>query len=167
MKFRISEIPENKSVREVSYTIVEFSLQAYEHKDVSLLINFNKQPGTVLVDFEVRTEILLICDRSLDSFEYPAKASYKIIFKQGAVDQEDERQAIRPLNVSSNQIDISREVRDSLLLSIPIKKLHPRFLNEDGSETEFNAVFGDEPNSEDSNEVVDPRWDALKKLKNN
>jgi uncharacterized metal-binding protein YceD (DUF177 family) len=54
-------------------------------------------------------------------------------------------------------------VLDTLLVHLPVKKLHPRFLDEDGNPKEFVAEsFGEADEEEDA---IDPRWEALKDLK--
>jgi len=49
-------------------------------------------------------------------------------------------------------------------LSIPIKKLHPRFkAEEEDDESDVKIVY--RTSEEEENEHVDPRWEKLKKLK--
>jgi uncharacterized protein len=57
-------------------------------------------------------------------------------------------------------MSITDELRDSILLEIPIKKLHPRFYDEHGEPLPFTKQFGTSDVPEE-----DPRWDALKNLK--
>ncbi len=167
MKLRISEIPDDKSEREFSCTAGELNLEAFTEQDVRLKVRFNKLPDFIQLSFDAKAELRLMCDRSLEYFMYPVETTYSILFKPGIEPSEDEQQAIRPLVISSNEIDIGQEVRDSILLSIPIKKLHPRFVKDDGSPTEFTEVYGAEEEQDDEDEQpTDPRWDALKKLKN-
>jgi len=65
---------------------------------------------------------------------------------------------------SSKQIDLEQDVRDTILLNLPTKKLHPRYLDEDGNPKEvLNEQFGDIPDEDE--ETIDPRWEKLKDLK--
>ena len=80
------------------------------------------------------------CDRSLDYFLKPVDADYEIVFKVDVKEEtEDENGAVRRFNFSSNTLSIEEEVRDTILLQIPIKKLHPRFLDEEGNPKKFEA----------------------------
>ncbi|MCH8557862.1 MAG: DUF177 domain-containing protein [Balneolia bacterium] len=166
MKFRISDIPDSKSVRELTVSPSDFSLGDIEHDGIDLKVQFTKILNTLQVRYDAKTNLQLTCDRSLEKFSYPVDVNYVILFKPDVEDDESDNQAIRQLNVSSNIIDIEQEVRDSILLSIPIKKLHPRFIRDDGTQTEYTETFGhsEEPNSDEAS--TDPRWDALKQLKN-
>jgi uncharacterized metal-binding protein YceD (DUF177 family) len=49
-----------------------------------------------------------------------------------------------------------------IAVAIPIKKLHPRFRDEDGGDEAGKIVYRASTEGDSS---VDPRWDALKKLK--
>lgn len=167
MKFRISDILDSKSVRELAVHPSDFSLGDIKHDGVELKVQFNKILDTLQVRYNAKTNLQLICDRSLEKFSYTVDVNYEILFKPDVEDDESDNQAIRQLIVSSNIIDIEQEVRDSILLSIPIKKLHPRYLREDGTETEFTESFGQSEEPENNEAPTDPRWDALKQLKNN
>ncbi len=167
MKFKISDIQDSKSTRELTVSPAEFSLGDIEHDGINLRVHFTKILNTLQLKFEAKTNLQLICDRSLETFSYPVTSNYNILFKPDIEDDETDNQAIRQLNLSSNIIDIEKEVRDSILLSIPIKKLHPRFIREDGTETDYVATFGDSGEPENDEDSTDPRWDALKQLKNN
>ncbi|HRX00449.1 MAG TPA: YceD family protein, partial [Cyclobacteriaceae bacterium] len=49
-------------------------------------------------------------------------------------------------------------------LAIPMKKLHPRFQEEDETE-EGKMVYSSSTDEEQKEEEVNPMWDKLKKLK--
>jgi len=167
MKFRISDIPDSKSTRELTVSPEEFSIGDTQHDGIKLAVHFTKILNTLQVRFNAKTNLQLTCDRSLETFSHPVSVTYNILFKPDIEDDEGDDQAIRQLNLSSNIIDIEKEVRDSILLSIPIKKLHPRFVREDGTETDYAVTFGDSEEPDSDEEKTDPRWDALKQLKNN
>lgn len=167
MKFRISDIPDSKSSLDLSFDEHKFQLEGFRHDPVELHVEFIKMPNTIQLFFRASTTLMLTCDRSLEEFRYPVSVSYKVLYKPNAEPQEDEEQALRPLNTSSNTINIEEEVRDSLLLSLPIKKLHPRFLDTEGNEIPFFETFAEsDEDAPDENEPADERWDALRKLRN-
>lgn len=165
MKFRISDIPYGNSSRDLTIGEGDFDLESIHHKEVALAISFNRDRDMIRVRFKAGTVLELICDRSLETFDFPVNCEYEVLFKTGADVSEDEHCAIRPLNVPGNQIDIANEVRDSILLSIPIKKLHPKFIDSNNQPTEFIRIFG--TGSEEGDGAVPDRWEALKVLKDN
>ncbi len=157
--FKYDEIPHGKSRKELDPDPAEFDFDGLEVEQIHLKVDFMKNQQSTTVTFEVNAETQLVCDRSLDSFPKTLTGRYQVIFKVGTEFDEEADEAWRPLDISSNKIDISKEVRDTILLSVPVKKLHPRFYDENGEETPFEQSFPDEPR-------VDPRWETLKELKN-
>ncbi len=165
LTFRIQEISDGKSDKAVALNGEDLTLS----EDVSLeradvMIDFYKTDHFVQVKFSVQADVELICDRSLKPFVYQASGTYQILFEPDPVeDSETEKAAIRQIPADDLVIDMSEEVRDTILLDIPIRKVHPDFLDSDGRPAEFETkTFGPAPDDE---ERIDPRWEKLKKLK--
>ncbi len=160
--FKVSDIPDGESWETRSLEKGELDLGDYEFAGGELEVHFDRQEDTIRLFFTIRTQLTLICDRSLKPFLYDIDEDYEVIYRFGGNEDEYEdgvEAAIKPLAPHDNIIQIDQEVRDTVLLSIPAKKLHPRFLNEEGEPTDFQATFGGKSG--------DPRWEPLKSLKNN
>lgn len=158
--FKISDIPMGKSTQERFFSADDISLDVLPFQQGYLEIDFERLHASIKVDFLVEGSAQLVCDRSLESFEFPISKSYSVIFRvEHDQDEEDEFTASRKLDLNKNQIDLSDIVRETIMLEIPIKKLHPRYFDDDGNPTQFEVQFGDDQKSTD-----DSRWDALKKL---
>ena len=96
----------------------------------------------------------LICDRTLVTFDRSIKGEYSLLFSpKEEGESEDE---IRLISSTDEELDITDIVRDTLLLAIPARKIAPG-----ADEAEIPVAFG-APSDED----IDPRWEALKALKN-
>ena len=163
--FNLQELPEGKSERSVELLAEDLTLEA----EISFLgagidVKFYKTNHFVEVKFQVNANVSLICDRSLKSFNKELDGEYQIVFDPNTEEEsETEDGAIRQLTADDLQIDISKEVVDTIMLEIPIQKIHPDFYDEDGNPKEFETqTFG---SSGDDEEVIDPRWSELKKLK--
>jgi uncharacterized metal-binding protein YceD (DUF177 family) len=160
--FKISDIPEGKSSRTIVLGPGELELEYPQKGDITVDVHFERRPGSILVDFDTRAVFVLRCDRSLDNFDQEVVCNYRVLFKQNeVVEEDDEKMATRLLDISGNKMSITDELRDSILLEIPVKKLHPRFYDEHGEPLPFEKQFGPSGEPEE-----DPRWDALKQLKN-
>lgn len=157
--FKYDEIPFGTSRRQLEPDPEEFDFDGLKVEHIQLIVDFTKNQQSVTVFFTVDARAELICDRSLDAFTQNLNGTYQITFKIGVDPDEEADEAWRPLDISANKIEIGKEVRDTILLSVPVKKLHPRYYDEDGQEIPFEQSFPDEPR-------VDPRWDSLKDLKN-
>ncbi len=119
-----------------------------------------KMSETMMVlDFDLDMEVELICDRSLDLFQFPIKKQEELIVKFGEEDEELSEDLI-VIAEDTQMLDVAPYIHEYIGISIPMKKLHPRY---DGQDTP-PLVYQSEVDEEESTEVIDPRWDALKKL---
>ena len=158
LKFKINEIEEGESVQDVIVAAEELSLGVDSANEFHVHVEFNRSRNMIQARLLVEGELRLVCDRSLELFDYPVEADYTVIFKPDVEEEtEDDQMAVRRLNMPSNLIDITRDVRDTLLLTIPIRNLHPRFIDEDGEEIPFETPYASESET-------DPRWAALTSL---
>jgi uncharacterized metal-binding protein YceD (DUF177 family) len=157
--FRLNEVPEGASEREVSVPASELALGMASGDAFRVRIGFRRTHHMVEADLRVEGTLELICDRSLDPFQTAVDGRYTVLFKADTVeDVEDEQTAVRRLNISGNEVDLRRDVRDTILLSVPIRALHPRYRDADGNELPFESPASGEP-------ATDPRWEALNVLK--
>lgn len=167
LEFNIVEIPEGESNRELELSGDDLDLSPYEFQGGEIELEFYRTLHFIRVNFHVETDVELVCDRSLDEYTQPIAADYEVLFKVDVKEEKaDEEGAVRRFNFSSNTLSIHDEVRDTIMLNIPMQKLHPRFLDEDGVPQDFETKkFGDTGES-DEKKQIDPRWEELKKLKN-
>lgn len=165
-KFKIFEIPEGKSERVLQLTADKLELGEVSLKHGTLQIEFNRTQHFIQAKLTFDLIVQLICDRSLDTFDFQVNQNYDILFKEEKVEEQvDENGSIRNIDVAFKQIDIEQDVLDTILVSLPAKKLHPRFLDENGNPIELlNQKFG-ESKEDQEGDRIDPRWEALKDLK--
>ncbi len=165
LTFNLQEIPEGKSNRSITVSKGEVEF----NDDISLLgadveIQFYKTDHFIQVKFDVISQVQLVCDRSLKKFTHSVEGSYSILFEPNPVEEyETDKEAVRQIPSDELTVSIGKEVRDTIMLKLPVRRIHPDFLDDDGIPTEFETkTFGTSQTDED---VIDPRWEALKKLK--
>ena len=73
-----------------------------------------------------------------------------------AVEEKETEDEIRSISSTDEELDITDIVRDTLLLAIPVRKIAPG-----AEEAEIPVAFGAPADAD-----LDPRWEALKALKN-
>lgn len=157
--FKINEIPKGKSVEHLSVPDQILDLSGIPYRGLRLDITFERREMAIIMTFNFETEVQLVCDRSLDEYWHSLSGTYAILYKEGAEEESDDAQmSVRRLDISGNIINIEQEVRDTILLAIPLRKIHPRYFDENGDLIELEI-------QEDETQEADPRWDALKKLK--
>ena len=115
--------------------------------------------------FHIHGVANLICDRSLEAFEYPMEIDRTILFKFG---QEEKELSDEIVLITREQpsLDIGQYLYELIVVSLPMKRLHPKFQHDDQEESEIQLVYSS-PIDENIKEedAIDPRWEKLKKLK--
>ena len=116
-------------------------------------------------DFKISGAAHLICDRSLEPFDFPIESKNKIVFKYGNEHQEITDEIITiPRDTAT--LELGQYIYEFIALAIPLKKVHPKFQDDAEDESEGKIVYTSEATEEKKDEEdTDPRWNILKKLK--
>ena len=117
---------------------------------------------TTFLEFWIKTSgtVSLICDISNENFEYPIENEIKVLVKFGE-EYDDSDEDVITIPSSDHAFNVAQLIYEDVMLSIPMKKVSPNLSDEDLEILEkFEAP---EPKTEE--QESDPRWDALKKLK--
>lgn len=128
-----------------------------------------KTDNFIKLDFQINATIELECDRSLDLFDYPIHSENTLLLKFG--DSEEEiNDEIMVIPHEKQRINLAQYIYEFIGLSIPMKKLHPRYEDESEEDeliysSEDQAPDAPDNKDQDSDEDIDPRWQKLKKLK--
>jgi uncharacterized metal-binding protein YceD (DUF177 family) len=138
--------------------------------DFKVHLILDKSSTMIQLRFSLSGRAELICDRSLDPFYEPVDTQGLMILKFGDHDEEltDE---IAIINRNTTRINVAGYIFEFIALALPMKKLHPdlRSHEESGEQESEILVYTSEKkedqSEDDSSEPVDPRWEALKKLK--
>jgi uncharacterized metal-binding protein YceD (DUF177 family) len=150
----------------------ELEQDLIEHGHFKTHVVLSKSATMLQLHFYTEGSVQLLCDRTLEPFEEPIRTDDRIILKFGDRDEEltDE---IEIINRNTNRINIAKYVFEFIALSLPFKKLHPSLRTEeeadDSDDDEVILIYSSEDKEDngdsDSEEKIDPRWEALKKLK--
>lgn len=135
------------------------------------VVDLAKSATMIQIQLEITGHIGLTCDRSLEEFDYPFQVKEKVIYKYSD-HSEDLGDNLFLIDRKESRLDLSQDLFDFIALQVPMKKLHPRYASE------AEAIDGDifiystekeltEEEIKKQADEVDPRWAALKKLKDN
>ncbi len=98
----------------------------------------------------------LVCDRSLDQFDYEVDVNETILYKYS----EEERELTEEIVLITRRtpsINVGELLNEFLMLDIPMKKLHPRFWEEEESddyaESEDSDNLDDEPSEKKTKKI--------------
>ena len=142
------------------------------HGNFRVETTLDKSTTMIQLQFKIEGAVELTCDRSLETFSEPVKTEGRMFLKFGDRDEELTEE-IEIIHRNTTRINIARYIFDLIVLSLPMKRIHPDLRKEEGDDEEFEAlVYSSEskstekPEIESPTETIDPRWEALKKLKN-
>lgn len=152
----------------------EMEQDLIEHGHFKTHVVLNKSATMIQLRFHTIGSVTLTCDRSLETFEEPVDSDERIILKFGD-HNEELTEEIEIISRNTNRINVARYIFDFIALSLPVKKLHPSLRTEEDDfsleddEEEGTLVYtsgaADDGEEREEDEKVDPRWEALKKLK--
>jgi uncharacterized metal-binding protein YceD (DUF177 family) len=86
-----------------------------------------------------------------------------VVFKYGEAEMEMDDD-VYIITANTQQVHLEQIIYELILLSVPMKKLHPDYQEEDGEDTLIYESDSTEE-KDDSESAVDPRWEQLRKLK--
>jgi len=142
----------------------EFEQDIVEGGSFRAKVLLEKSATLIRLNFSITSRLRLQCDRSLEIFEEEFHSDEMHIFKFGSTAAEMSED-LEVIPFGTPRINIASLLFDYILLQVPMKKLHPRFREEEGDE-EGTMVYRDPGFKEEKEEIQDPRWAALINLKN-
>ena len=128
---------------------------------VSLAIR--KQSGFFELLFHSEGTVIIPCDRCLDEMSQPIETDNRLAVKLGAEYSEDDD--LVTIDENEGILDVAWFIYEFIALAIPIRHVHePGMCNAAMIEAleEHSAARSSD---EEGAEVIDPRWEALRKLK--
>ena len=144
-----------------------FTRSTIDQGKLNVAVTLDKQETLVTVRFVIDGRVTLACDRSLEEFDYPLHAEESLLYQYGE-EEEELTDEITIITSRTQQINVAQPIYEFIALAVPMKRLHPRYANDDDPLTEGEIVFSsqqDDPVDVSTETTVDPRWEALKKLK--
>jgi uncharacterized protein len=110
----------------------------------------------ILARLQLSAEAKLTCDRTLIPFIHNVEGDFTVMFTKRPIEPGDTDEAVKYLSPSARELDVTGEMRDTILLAVPLRAVAPEAL-----EADLQLTYG----SHAPDSAVDPRWDALRKLK--
>lgn len=135
-----------------------------EFTDPKIAVDVLLDKHTTFLEFEIKVKgtVELVCDITNEDFTYPIENQIAILVKFGE-EYDDSEEDVITIPANDHAFNISQLIYENVALSIPMKKVSPNVSDED---LEILEKFSPKEIEEEQEEKSDPRWDALKNLKN-
>ena len=181
--FDIEVIKFIEGQHEVSFEITDAFFQQVEGNELlekgtlTTRVKIDKGANLMELTFHTVGSVELTCDRSLEQFDYPLDITDKMLYKYGAEVQEIDENVMM-ITRDTPSINVAQLIYEFILLSLPLKKIHPdhrNALDEEDDDIDGGYVYlddeqaateGESTDTEEKNTPIDPRWAQLSKLKN-
>ena len=159
--------------------------------EAQVILEKNEQ--LIRATFIINGVVELVCDRSLDEFDYEVDVEDTILYKYSEEEKELTEEIVL-ITRRTPSINVGELLYEFLVLDIPMKRLHPRFWEDDSDDyiesedfgnldeedsnipaKKINFIYSSEKDTDESDEKetsseeenIDPRWSILKNFKNN
>lgn len=136
--------------------------------NIDVQLTLEKQSTMLVLYFTISGNVRAECSRCMDLMSETAEGSYKLIARFTDEDYEETEEIIN-LPSSVHEIDVSSYIYEFCMLSLPASYTHeegdcnPEMIGH----LQNYLVDGEtsQTTEEQSDDEIDPRWEALKKLK--
>lgn len=161
-------------VKQSFFDLFEFE-QDFDAPDLKIQLILDKKNNFLDLFFKLSGTVELACDLTNESYRDHISNEAEIIVKFGE-EYDDSDDEVWVVPHGEHTVNISQMVYEMTLLALPNKRIHPD-VKSGKSHSEMldlleqyslHEEIEEEDWTEESNEEeMDPRWEALKKLKNN
>lgn len=157
-----------KSVQESAFVIntafiEQYNIEEVEDADVTMHVIVKNHNYMRTADVTMEGSVTVLCDRCLQPYEMAVKHSESFIIKvdeYGELYSDDENVII--ISSDDTQLDMSNLFREMIIVSLPLKKVHPTNL----CDTSMKKYIISDQKVQNNNEI-DSRWESLKNLFDN
>lgn len=139
----------------------EFETDILQTCDITLTLGINKTDNYYAFDYTFKGNVGVPCDRCTETYQQPIDCHYRLIVKHASeVDEQEEGDLeLTFIDQGVTQLNIINDIYDYIMISLPFRKVHPE------GECNEEIINYLENNKKSSEEAIDPRWEALSKLK--
>ena len=154
---------------EIDNTFFEhFEESLIENGKVKIKVVLEKRSAFLTLHFKIKGWLELTCDRCLEPYQQKIKNKAEIFVKFGEKEFEEGDNVLWILP-EEHHLNLAQLIYEYVSLSVPLRHVHPK--NNDGKRA-CNPEMINQLNNythveNEEEENIDPRWEALKKLRNN
>ncbi len=133
-----------------------------EHGSLHVSASIRKMAGFFEILFHTEGAVTVSCDRCLDDMDQPIEADNRLMVKLGETNSEDDD--LVTIDENEGILDMSWFIYEFIMLAIPIKHVHAPGKCNSAMTQKLEELSGAVRSSEEEDEAIDPRWEALRQL---
>jgi uncharacterized metal-binding protein YceD (DUF177 family) len=164
-EFEIPFLGLKEGIHDYAFDIDAEFFESFEYSEVKqggvhVEVSMERQERMLIFNFSINGSLELPCDRCLAPITLEVKGDERLIVKFGQ-EWEEESDEVIIMPETESRIDISSFIYEYIMLMLPYKRVH----SEDPDKNMCDVSMVEKLNQH-SDTGSDPRWDALKELKN-
>ena len=140
--------------------------QEFFNPEINVDVFLDKHTTFLEFYINVSGTVQLICDISNDEFSENISNDLKVLVKFGE-EYDDSNEDIITIPHKDSEFNIANLIYEAVVLSIPMKKLAPSVRDNDEYQKLLDQYSPQITEEDEEEQSIDPRWEALKKLKDN
>ena len=130
---------------------------------VHVSLSIRKASGFFELSFHCEGIVTVACNRCLDDMELPVTADHQLVARLGSAYSEDDDHVT--VDEHEGVLDVSWYIYELIALAIPIQHVHESGQCNEAMIHALEEHSVDRNGTEDAAQPLDPRWEALLKLK--
>lgn len=150
----------------------------FEHINESLVevgsvkvnVQLEKRSAFLKLFLQFSGWVELICDNCLDAYKQVIELETEQFVKFGEETEFEEGDNVIWVLPEEHAINLTQLIYEYIVLGIPLRHIHPDISGENSCNPEMLdklSKYMPNEDEEENEQEIDPRWAALKKLKNN
>ena len=145
----------------------KFEYHEYENCAIQVNVVLEKKSTMLELSFKHKGTVTVPCDLTNEIFDLPIKGKIKLVVTFGE-EFNDDNEELLVLPHGEHQIDIAQYIYEMIVLSVPLKRVHPGIKDGTLQTEDLNKLseltIKDQKLENKKEENIDPRWDKLKQL---
>lgn len=145
----------------------EFDYSLVKDARLKVELEMEKQETMLVLQFRITGEVFLNCDVCLARFPSRVNIAERQLVKFSGEDLERDTEEILVLDKNEHEIDVSKLIYEYVNLAVPFVNSCGDIGNTQWCDKETIGKLNELSDNKQENEGTDPRWEALKHIKNN
>jgi len=142
-----------------------FEKSEIQNGNLHVVVEMEKKPRLLELEFIIKGEVEVLCDRCLDPFYLPVSSNQSLFVKFGK-EQKELSDELLVLEENEHKIELAHYIYEFIQLSLPYQRIHP---NDASGQSECNKEMIKKLNiytvAKEVSSRPNPVWDKLNKIK--
>ena len=174
-KYRIPFSGLSTGKHSFDFEIDEKFFACYEHSllqegDLKVRVDIQKQENMLIATFDIQGTMKLTCDVCLSQFDAPIHIQERALIKFSEEDWQDDTEEVIMLSKNDYELDIAPLLYEYINVAVPpYTKCNEQGVNISCDPEMLERIQNEQEDdtSTRDDDQIDPRWEALKNIKNN